>query len=249
MVRKSMMGSSPHRSMAVKHSCPAVRVSRESSLLHPAGNFVLPPTIDSSRVAGSDGNLEMAFIVTADRFPDQGDYMGLAADAGGAFHPFWSDNRSGSSQASTATVTVGPVTNATASNAGDRTPSTVSITSKVQLVLDPTSFDATTGVEEIPVRLRNVSDMALCRPIRVELSELQGMQGTPQILNASNGKAGNGAEFDYSHALGDFSCLDPGAVSEEIVCRIKLADPSKTYLLMGFTVSGSERSVKAVDNK
>lgn len=41
-----------------------------------------------------------------DRFGNGGDYMGLTADAAGAFHPFWADSRSGTFQIYTAAVKV-----------------------------------------------------------------------------------------------------------------------------------------------
>ena len=64
---------------------PAVRVSSETSKPHSHGNRAV-----------------------IDRWGQGGDYTGLAADRGGAFHAFWPDSRSGTFQVMTARITVHP---------------------------------------------------------------------------------------------------------------------------------------------
>jgi hypothetical protein len=80
------------------------------------------------------------------------------------------------------------------------------------------------------VRLRNVSQAAVCAPLRVEVTALNPPRPTDparripvEILNATNGKPGAGAVFDYSAALGPGGCLDPGAVSGSLVWRLSFA--------------------------
>lgn len=216
---------------------PAVRVSRESSVLRPVGNLVLKPTIDSRRTAGSDGQFTLAFNETNDRFPDEGDYMGLAADAGGIFHPFWSDTRTGSSQAWTASVVV---PGARDDYSRTSTTSTKSISKAIEVVLDPALLDAANGIEEIPIRLRNLSDTAVCKPLVVEVKALEADVGTPELINSANGIRGKVAQMDYSGALGDFACLAPGAVTEALAWRIKLADPRRRFVFLTFTVNAAE---------
>jgi len=52
----------------------------------------------------------------------------------------------------------------------------------------------------------------------------------PAILNASNGKSGEGAVFDYSAALGNLESLEPGAMTDAVVWRIRVEGPSKTTI-------------------
>jgi hypothetical protein len=225
---------------------PALRVSQESSRLHPAGNFVFKPTIDSRRIAGSSGNLSLSFTDTDDRFPDEGDYMGMAADAAGAFHPFWSDTRTGSAQAWTAGIIVSD----SAARDGRNKPSSVGgppvatiatpISRKIEVVLDPARLDRASGIEEIPIRIKNISDAPLCTPLTAELTDLSADVGTPEVINSSNGMRSKGALFDYSKSLGDFSCLDPGAVTNAIIWKIRITDPEKSFVSLSFSVSGVE---------
>jgi hypothetical protein len=46
-------------------------------------------------------------------------------------------------------------------------------------------------------------------------------------VNASNGKTGDGATFDYTPALGDFDALEPGAQTAPVVWRMKVPDPRR----------------------
>jgi BNR repeat protein len=65
------------------------------------GVTFLPPVRVSSQRSYRKWRLS-----TEDRFGNGGDYMGLTADATGAFHPFWADSRSGTFQIYTAVVKV-----------------------------------------------------------------------------------------------------------------------------------------------
>jgi hypothetical protein len=65
------------------------------------GVTFLPPVRVSSQRSYRKWRLS-----TENRFGNGGDYMGLTADATGAFHPFWADSRSGTFQIYTAVVKV-----------------------------------------------------------------------------------------------------------------------------------------------
>lgn len=215
---------------------PGARVSRVTSTLHPPGNAVLKPTIDSMRRPSASGELGLAMSETDDRFPDSGDYQGLTADASGDFHPFWSDTRTGSSQAWTATIKVGDVPMPAAIHTAATSTSPLV---NMEYVLDPARVDRAAGVEEIPVRLRNSSDAAVCGSLIVQIRSItadHGVTGVPQILNSGNGLSDNGAEIDYSRSLGDFPCLDPGAVTDAVVWKVKIPDPTKPFMNMSFVV-------------
>jgi len=65
------------------------------------GVTFLPPVRVSSQLSRRRWRLS-----TEDHAGNGGDYMGLAADATGAFHPFWADSRTGTFQIYTAVVKV-----------------------------------------------------------------------------------------------------------------------------------------------
>jgi hypothetical protein len=219
---------------------PPVRASTDGSHALGEGNLAMTPsdfrTADSWRI-----NL----LSFESRWGNGGDYMGLTADAKGLFHPFWADSRSGTFQIYTAAVKVvvkgpeetaaGPVrpTTAGAANpAAERVKA--DLTGKVELVYDPTHYNASTKMLDMPVRLKNTSDRPIYGPLRIEIVKFgsgltdEGKENAPQVLNATNGKPGDGAVFDYSRALGDFEALEPGMVTSAIVWRLKLVDPLST---------------------
>jgi hypothetical protein len=225
---------------------PPVRVSSEESALDAPGNTMLKPTIDSPR-AGADGVVHFYFDDTSERFPDGGDYTGLTADADGRFHPFWTDTRRGNFQAWTATVLVKSGRDKVSQSTGEAgsgipTP----LAGKLQPIFDPANYDRQTGIEEIPVRWKNISESVICKPIRVQIKDPggaaeSGATKAPQVLlNADNGKQWGGAVFDYSRSLGDFGCLEPGEVSGAILLRIKVADPANAFVSFDVEVTGVE---------
>jgi hypothetical protein len=218
---------------------PEVRVSTEASLPAGPGNLTLTPsdfrTADSWRI-----NL----LNAAGRWGNGGDYMGLTTDAAGIFHPFWADSRSGTFQIWTARVEVklppaAPTTPASASPASTPTPVqpervTTSLGTRVELVYDPTRYDTATKTAELPIRIRNVSDRPIFGPITIEVLKFgsgltdEGQDKAPVLLNATNGKPGDGATFDYSKALGNLEALDPGALTEAVVWKMRLVDPLRS---------------------
>lgn len=161
--------------------------------------------------------------------------MQLAVDDHGFFHPIWADARTGTFQLQTATIKViSPGKNETdkaaaPSPAPDNIQS--SLAKKVELVFDTTSYDPATGILDAPIRLRNISSVPIYGPITLQVTKFGGGMGdmyeelAPTILNATNQKQGKGAVFDYSPALGSDQILEPGALSGQIVWRLKLQDP------------------------
>ncbi|MCI0434337.1 MAG: glycoside hydrolase [Gemmatimonadetes bacterium] len=180
----------------------------------------------------TDGPARMGTISAGSRWATGGDYMGLAASADGAFHPFWTDSRDGPFQIWTARVEVHELAIV------DRNATTLteaSLNREIELRMDPTRFDAANGEAVLPVRLRNASADTLWGPFSVEVVTA-GPTGTGStsvaapvtILNASNGANGAGAVFDYRDALGDFPYLPPGGVSAALPWRVKAGDPTRT---------------------
>ena len=107
----------------------------------------------------------------------------------------------------------------------------VDVTERVELVNDPGSYDAESGVAGLWIRLRNVSATPLAGPIAVEIRRFgSGMGDTfselaPEVLNADNGLSGNGAVFRYDAVLGSEGVLRPDGVSGAVLWRLKLVEP------------------------
>jgi hypothetical protein len=178
-----------------------------------------------------------------------GHYMGLAADKDGDFHPFWVDARSGTSQIYTARVSVqtspasaakpgeGAAPPASSRPAAPALGDTVSVAAQVELVFDPPQIDTEKNEISIPIRLKNVSTTALYPPLRLEFSGFGS--GDPEseqekdfwkdkmvtVVNSENGRPGEGAVFRFDQSLASAEALEPGALTNPVVVRLKLSDP------------------------
>ena len=80
---------------------PPVRVSSAISSPRGAGNMNVQASVSRYK---QYARLQMPSV--ASRWPTGGDYVGLAADRNGVFHPFWADARTGAFQIYTAAVSV-----------------------------------------------------------------------------------------------------------------------------------------------
>jgi hypothetical protein len=214
---------------------PAVRVSSETS--RPAGRGNVRPGLGRVRYAGD--TLVMDFLSGYSRWRDAGDYIALTADAKGVFHPVWPDSRNGTFQLQTARIEL------LAEPASAGTMDTV--TRPVGIVLDPSRFDAGKRELVVPVRIRNTTPDTLFPPIVVTLTSVRDTMlvrggymrsaDVVTILNASNGKSGAGAAFDFSGALGTLGLLAPGAVSGPVDVRLRVATPAASGLRWRMVVS------------
>lgn len=239
---------------------PAVPISSEPSPIDASGNDVASHTIDSP-TANSRGEVEFS-MVTSRGFSIAGEYMGSVADSNGAFHLFWSDARSGFFQVWTAAAKIPSSANAASGTqaAQEKDASSahalpVPLAGKLLPIFDPAKYDRQTGVEEIPIRLKNFSANTICSPIVVQLNgpNSEGKDDAaasaaqddaargPQVLNANNGKRWSGATFDYSSALGDFSCLDPEAITSAVLWRLKVPNLANPFASFTLTITGVTR--------
>lgn len=210
---------------------PLRKVSSQPSL--PISPINLTPFQGFSRT--TEGNIKQRFRSAFGRWANGGDYMGFSADADGAFHPFWIDSRSGVFQLWTSRIVVEKRSGKTTpGNTIPKNLQRVSVGSKVAPVTDQFWYDKEKQETVIPIRLKNISTETLYLPISVEVKKLD--QWT--ILNARNGKNGAGAVFDYSSALGDFSTLKPGEMTEAIEWRFKYSGLSSN-LSIEVDVTGS----------
>lgn len=216
---------------------PSRRVSGEPSRPAEAeahDRVVLLPIADRE-----GGVFHLALLNAEGRWPMGGDYMGLAVDSGGDFHPLWSDSRTGAFQVWTAAVRVergseeggrSDVEDEAPGEGAEREPPPEprTVTDRVELISGPVEWDAERREFRFPIRLQNVSDESLYPPLTVEvvavgwrqdLEDLPeerrkwALEGIASILNADNGETGAGAVFEYTEALGDLESLEPGAVT------------------------------------
>ena len=206
---------------------PPVRVSSEPSRPFAGGNLTYTPT--TFMTPSDSGAVRMVFLSAAARWANGGDYMGMTAAADGVFHPFWADSRTGTYEAWTARIrvdTAGPAAAPPAPVLEER-----DLTGAVEFVPDPTRIDATTGVVELRLRLRNAGERAIHAPLSVTVGKFGSGMGeelrefAPEILNAANGRTGDGATFDFTPALGSTGTLEAGATSGAILIRLRVKNP------------------------
>jgi hypothetical protein len=216
----------------------------------------IAPLMSVNKDEKIDGGLPqfaLSLLSAASRWSSGGDYMGLAADKDGLFHPFWADARSGTFQIYTASVKVDvpPKEETAKGKAAETSASTPkpaapapriesSLVDKVEFVFDPTRYDAAKKQAEIPVRVRNISTQPIYPPIRLEIlgfgfpqywgeEEMkQVAENAPSALNSANDKAKEGAVFELGGAIAGAEALEPGALSNPFVLRFQLVDPTKT---------------------
>ncbi|HEX4439692.1 MAG TPA: sialidase family protein [Thermoanaerobaculia bacterium] len=221
------------------------QVSSEISDPDGRGNSQLAPM-----VWVHEGTISLSTISASSRWGSGGDYMGLAADKDGAFHPFWSDARSGTFQVYTARVAVEVPAKEDASKPGAAAAAAAkpasppplvesSLVDKVEFVFDPTTLDSDKKQLYIPVRLKNVSSQPIYPPIRIEVEgfgfpqweneddKKRDADNAPTLLNPSNGKGKEGAVMDMSKAIAGSDALQPGALTNPVMFRMQLVDPTK----------------------
>jgi hypothetical protein len=177
------------------------------------------------------------------------DYMGLTADANGIFHPLWADSRTGTFQIQTARVEVKKPADEkqsaekTAPAAAEPAKVQTDVTGKIEFVFDPGRYNGATHEVEIAIRVKNISDVTISGPIVATVTSFGSGEGeeerenSPEILNATNGKKGTGATFDFTPVLGGTNSLPVNAVSGALVWRLKLSKPLRTPD-MHMTLSG-----------
>ncbi|HEY3929104.1 MAG TPA: sialidase family protein [Candidatus Koribacter sp.] len=220
----------------------ATRISDQTSTRTGKGNMALQASMSELEIPGGEPQTRVGFISGVSRWPAGGDYLQLATDSNGVFHPIWADARSGTFQVETAAVSVVQVPQR---EAGIKEPGLASpaakrdlpqnvetlLEKKVELVFDPLSYDEVNNVLTVPTRLRNISSTTIYGPITLEVLKFGSGMGdllkeySPSILNAGNHKNGTGATFDYTLALGSDQYLEPGALSGEVVWQLKVQDP------------------------
>jgi hypothetical protein len=218
-----------------------VRVTTASSII--AGNGNLRP-MGAVFEIGDTGHLSL--LSAASRWPSGGDYFSMTVNPQDIFYPVWADARSGTFQVYTAAIRVELPPTAEekekeAALAPYRPAKKVSdpskrveasLLDKVEVLFGQGSFDAL--VTELPLHLKNKSDINIYPPLRIEVLDF-GSPGDkpnreydPEILNATNSKKAAGAVFSFDQSLGDDGVLKPGMLTGPVPIRLKLVDPRRT---------------------
>lgn len=222
----------------------SVRISSRTSEMFGIGNMQIIPEAWHYQAFA-----RVSFISPATRWRAGGDYMGLAADSTGVFHPFWADSRSGTFQIWTARVEVSKQPKPSRIAPADVR--VEDMTQQIDIVTDPARYNPASHELEMPLRLKNLSDKRLYGPITVSawkfgsgLGEVLG-DYAPEVLNAANGKKGPGAAFDYTSALGDSHVLEPGALTDAVVWRLRISAPERIPDMHLTVTAGVEKTAKA----
>ncbi len=196
------------------------RINSSPSIPRGIGN--LSPTTGSE---GSEALSDRIVISSMYSYrPSGGDYIGLAADAEGVFHPFWPDARTGTYHVWTSRieVTTEPVVPTPVSSVA----SMVSLAGKAVLITDPGFLDQSTGELVLPMRIKNVSDHDLAGPVR----------------NAVISADGAAPYYDYSAVLGPRDLLRPGEVSGAVLWQVRFPDKiQRDFLRLTAEITGIVR--------
>ncbi len=238
---------------------PSVRVSTQPNIFSPqtklfVGGFAQNPK------AGPDGETSVNPIHVSVMFNIRqfmaGDYAGLAADAGGTFHAFWIDDRTGTPQLWTAPILV----DGTAVLNGDSSLAKLKdVSPDVQLKIFSTNYDRASGTVSVEARLKNTSDKTLFAPIKLRLLDLTSSLGTPSAANADNDVAGSDVLWDLSSLLKG-GRLEPKKTSATMRLIFRVSDPRpffngkviRTLDLLEFNarvLAGGEEAAKSTPKK
>ncbi len=168
------------------------------------------------------GNLQVG-ISYGNLFSFNGGHtVGMAADAGGDYHPFWIDNRTGVSQIWSAAVSI---EGAAIVNGSKELSELQDVSDKVTLDLKSGKFDRATGLLTIDAYLGNTSEQTLKTPIKMRVITLESKMGQPTIVNAENQQPAAGAVWDFSDQIADKSKgFAPGEVAAPKRLTFRLTD-------------------------
>lgn len=151
-----------------------------------------------------------------------GHTAGMAADAGGTFHPFWIDNRTGVEQIWTAAVAVN---GSAVVNGEPQFARLQDVTDDVTLDFKNAKYDRQTGELSVDAYLGNTSDKTLKPPLFIRVLSLGSKIGSPTVENAFNKKTREGAVWDFTPELPDkTNGLPPEKVSAPKRLVFHLAD-------------------------
>ncbi len=207
---------------------PSVLVSSAPNTYHRSEPLITTASTSGGGAKESwekDGGLQLRAGLQGRQFT-AGDYSGLAADAGGLFHAFWTDNRTGLPQIWTAAVAV----RGTPLLHGDSTLAALDdVSSRVTFIIASARFDRATGTVSLTTQLKNTSPDTLRGPFKVRGLDLTSeFADHVHVVNAPNGATDVGAVWDFSDAVAD-NVLRPGMVSAARVLTFRLSGLRPLY--------------------
>lgn len=178
-------------------------------------------------------SMRISLTSAASRWAAGGDYIGLAADRRGVFHPFWADARTGTFQIMTTAVTVAHGGDAMAKGSGPAADAVLiekAVTTHIDVIADPPRYDAETMTAVLPIRLKNIGPTPIHGPLRLIVRGFGSGLGTemrefsPEVLNPSN-KLGDSVELDFTTQISSSGVLAPGATTGAVELRLRVKDP------------------------
>ncbi len=129
-----------------------------------------------------------------------GHTSGLVADAAGAFHPFWIDNRTGIAQIRTASV---PVSERPIRNGDDRLANLEDLSKVLTLSVSHLTFERPHSVISFDAAVENTSETPVSGPIYLRMLSARSMLGILELAGGSgpSERRPTGAVFDYTPLL------------------------------------------------
>jgi len=127
-----------------------------------------------------------------------GDTRSMVADSEGVFHPFWTQNPTGSPQLYTVPIRVA----GRAYRNGDQSlQGYTDVTNRVALRYTATSFDPATSTMNLQVVMVNRSNVPIRGPVKMRMLWAESTAGVPSVVDAENGLSGPGAIWGFTNAL------------------------------------------------
>lgn len=149
-----------------------------------------------------------------------GHTAGLVAAADGTFHPLWVGNSTGVPQVWTATLSV---TGAAEKNGGRSLAEMTDVSGKTELRFTHRKFTRSSHLMEADVQIENLSEDTFKTPLKLRLLDLSSELGVPEIVNADDGRKGEGAVFDFT-ALVDGPELKPHGLTKPKHLAIRMVE-------------------------
>src|SRR5439155_18577014 len=152
----------------------------------------------------------------------------FAADAAGAFHPMWIDNRTGVYQVWTATVNVKGLV---ARNGGGDLGDLADLSNRVSPQVVRTSYDRQSNRLTFHTRLKNTTRADTLRaPLKARVIQLSSeVAKTVEVANSDNQIRGVGAVLDFTPLLNNGVLLpDSLSAQKDIVFQLNGLQPFRT---------------------
>ena len=213
---------------------PSIRISEAPKTFEGSGTW--PITAGVWRNSGG-----LSFNLRRFEWIAGGHTAGMAADANGAFHPFWVDNRTGVSQIWTAPVAVrGTVVK----NGSPELSQLEDLSASTMLEINDCNYEKTDNLLSCNARLKNTSKETLAAPLKMRVIGLKSELGEPKVLNADNGQNGIGAVWNFDQEL------KPGESSSNKLFRFQILNPREfrqgnhfksTFVLLDVRVLGQKQ--------